>query len=59
MQPTTGTSVLGIVVGIAVGFVVVIIIVIVIMGTVIGVLIVRNKRYQLSIQEHAGYVVQL
>jgi len=53
---TTGTSdsVLGIVVGIVVGFVVVIIIVVVIMGAVIGVLIARNKRYQLSIQEHAG-----
>ena len=54
MQPTTGTSVLGIVVGIVVGFVVVIIIVVVIMGAVIGILIARNRRYQLSIQEHAG-----
>ena len=54
MQPTTGTSVLGIVVGIVVGFVVVIIIVVVIMGAVIGVLVARNRRYKLSIQEHAG-----
>jgi len=54
VQPTTGTSVLGIVVGILVGFVVVIIIVVIIMGAVIGVLITRNKRYQLSFQEHAG-----
>ena len=47
---TTETSVVGIVVGIVVGFGVVI----VIMGAVIGVLIARNRRYQLSIQEHAG-----
>jgi len=50
VPPTTGTSVLGIVVG----FVVVIFLVVVIMGTVIGVLIARNKHYQLSIEEHAG-----
>ena len=49
---TIGTS--DSVVGIVVGFVVVIIILVVIMGAVIGVLIARNRRYQLSIQEHAG-----
>jgi len=54
MQPTAGTSAVGVVVGIVVGFVVVIIILVVIMGAVIGVLIARSKRYQLSIQEHAG-----
>ena len=48
--PTDGNT--GTVIGVVVALVVVIIIVI-IMGVVIGILVAKNKRYQLSLQQHA------
>ena len=43
----------GTVVGIAVALAAVIIIIVIIMGVVIGVLVARNRRYKLSVQQHA------
>ena len=43
----------GTVVGVAVALAAVIIIIVIIMGVVIGVLVARNRRYKLSVQQHA------
>ena len=48
--PILADSNTGTVVGVAVALVVVIIV----MGVVIGILVARNRRYKVSVQQHAG-----
>jgi len=43
-------------IGTVVGIVVARVVVIIIMGVVIGALVARNRRYKLSVQQHAMYV---